>query len=106
MVRRSRTTPVPTGAAGSGRWTPTGATTSSWPGCVAADPEPCAQGDDWGVSWSPDGKKIAFLRDYNSIGIKDRPVFVMDADGSHQQRLTDGTENHAVPAWQPKGVGH
>jgi TolB protein len=74
-------------------------------GCVAADPAPCAQGDDWGIAWSPDGKKIAFLRDYHALGINDRPVFVMDADGSHQQRLTDGTLSHAVPAWQPKAVG-
>jgi hypothetical protein len=28
----------------------------------------------------------------------------MDADGTHQERLTDGTLSHPVPAWQPKAV--
>ena len=37
-------------------------------GCVAGAPSPCAQGDDWGAAWSPDGSKIAFLRDYNALG--------------------------------------
>ena len=75
-------------------------------GCVAGDPSPCAQGDDWGPAWSPDGKKIAFLRDYGALGINDRPVYVMDADGSHQHRVTAAPALHAVPAWQPLGVRH
>ena len=75
-------------------------------GCVAGDPSPCAQGDDWGPAWSPDGKKIAFLRDYGALGdATDRPVYVMNIDGSHQHRVTAAPSLHAVPAWQPKAVG-
>lgn len=75
-------------------------------GCAASDPEPCAQGDDFGTAWSPDGRKIAFLRDFHSIGINDRPVMIMDADGSHQHRLTASPGNHAVPGWQAQAPRH
>src|SRR4029077_16845734 len=74
-------------------------------GCVAGDPSPCARGDAWAPSWSPDGKKIAFLRDYGALGTNDRPVYVMDVDGSHQHRLTTAPALHAGAAWQPLGRG-
>jgi TolB protein len=75
-------------------------------GCTAGATWPCPAGDDWGPAWSPDGTKIAFLRDFNALGISDRPVYTMNADGSDQQRLTAGLANRAVPAWQPKAVHH
>lgn len=74
-------------------------------GCSSTDPAPCAAGDDFGTAWSPDGSKIAFLRDLTSLDIPDRPVYVMNADGSNQTRITAAPAIHAVPAWQPRGVG-
>lgn len=74
-------------------------------GCGAADAAPCAGGDDFGTAWSPDGTKIAFLRDLTSLGIPDRPIFVMNADGSNPTRITPETGIHAVPAWQARGTG-
>ena len=74
-------------------------------GCAPAAPSPCATGDDWGPTWSPDGKQIVFLRDLQSLGISDRPVYVMDADGSHQHRITTAPILPGVPAWQPRGTG-
>jgi TolB protein len=72
-------------------------------GCTAADPTPCPGGDDWGTAWSPDGKKIVFLRDLTSLGVSDRQVTVMNADGTGAHSIsTPGL--HAVPAWQPRGV--
>jgi TolB protein len=72
-------------------------------GCLPADPSPCAQGSDWATSWSPDGTKIAFLRALP--GGTDRPVMVMNADGSGQHRITTSPILPGVPAWQPRDVG-
>ena len=72
-------------------------------GCGPADPAPCQAGDDWGTAWSPDGSKIAFLRDLTGLGISDRPVFVMNADGSNPTRITPTPALRGVPAWQPRG---
>ena len=72
-------------------------------GCTASDPTPCPGGDDWGTAWSPDGRKIVFLRDLTSLGIADRQVTVMNADGTGAHSITT-PGLHAVPAWQPRGV--
>jgi len=74
-------------------------------GCSPTDVSPCLAGDDWGTAWSPDGTKIAFLRDLTSLDIADRPVYVINADGSNPTRITPAPGIHAVPAWQARGVG-
>jgi Tol biopolymer transport system component len=55
--------------------------------------------------WSPDGKKIAFVRgSWRPVPRSD--IWVMHADGSHKKRLT---RNHASrgldlqPRWEPRG---
>jgi Tol biopolymer transport system component/polyisoprenoid-binding protein YceI len=51
-------------------------------------------------AWSPDGGRIAytsFLPDGND------DIFVMNADGSGQTRLTSGPEYDSDPAWSPDG---
>ena len=72
-------------------------------GCGDSDPAPCAGGDDWGSSWSPDGRKIVFLRDLTSLGIADRQVTVMNADGTGAHSIS-APGLHAVPGWQARGV--
>jgi Tol biopolymer transport system component len=69
-------------------------------GCTADEASPCAAGDDFGPVWSPDGTKIAFLRSFQDLGTEDRPIYVMNADGSDQQRVTADTILAAVPSWQ------
>ena len=66
-------------------------------GCGPSDPSPCATGDDFGPAWSPDGTKIAFLRNFQGLGINSRPVFVMNADGSNQHQLVAGIEARRRP---------
>ena len=73
-------------------------------GCVQPAPDPCATGSTWGPTWSPDGRKIVYLRDLNGLGIPDRPVYVMNADGSGQHRITSAPITPGVPAWQPLDV--
>jgi Tol biopolymer transport system component len=57
------------------------------------------------LSWSPDGKKIAFASnrdgDCKGQGYECYRIYVMNADGSHQTRLTN---SHAMcPSWSPDG---
>jgi Tol biopolymer transport system component len=53
-------------------------------------------------AFSPDGKKIAFVRDFKSI-------FVMNPDGSGQAQILDGTSAGfssitSFPSWSPDGT--
>src|ERR1051325_8573346 len=54
---------------------------------------------DSGPRWSPDGTKIAFIsnRDYLFA------LYVMNADGSNAQLVTDKVIDAAEPAWSPDG---
>ncbi|MGH2660632.1 MAG: TolB family protein [Actinomycetota bacterium] len=69
--------------------------------------------DDGSVpAWSPDGTKIAFARaDLGKMvpfgaGSAGTPfyLYVMDADGTNVQRLTDGRFSDYSPAWSPDGT--
>jgi TolB protein len=56
---------------------------------------------DASPTWSPDGKKIAFVSDRARKG--HREIYVMNADGSHVVRLTHTPGNlwSTQPDWQP-----
>ena len=55
-------------------------------------------------TWSPDGKRIAFVR--ISLDFEDTGLFVADADGSHVRRIADAGDfdsYYSTPAWSPGG---
>ena len=52
--------------------------------------------------WSPDGRSIAFVssRNANPDGSE---IWVMNADGSNQRRLTNNPGANTAPTWSPDG---
>ena len=51
-------------------------------------------------AWSPDGRKLAFVRLNASVG---SPIYVVKADGSGLLRLTRNPALDADPTWSPDG---
>jgi Tol biopolymer transport system component len=51
-------------------------------------------------TWSPDGTKIAYTSNQNDIF---QDIWVMDADGENQTRLTVNEAFDAFPEWSPDG---
>ena len=67
-------------------------------------------GQEWGAAWSPDGRKIAIVGNPMFPPPAGTPytfaskIYVMNADGSGQRRLTGGTADfEESPAWSPDG---
>ncbi len=55
--------------------------------------------------WSPDGKKIAFVRGLGIVdGIYVANIYVMNADGTNQTRLTNNSVSDTSPEWSPDGT--
>jgi Tol biopolymer transport system component len=55
---------------------------------------------DSGPAWSPDGAKIAFWSDRGG----NRDIYIMNADGTGQERLTFDPATDSSPSWSPDGT--
>jgi TolB protein len=57
--------------------------------------------------WSPDGQQIVFVsfRDkiLSSVGFFSPMIYVMNANGSNQRRITSGGGSYGGPSWSPDG---
>ncbi len=62
--------------------------------------------DSW-PSWSPDGRRITFISSRDDPDPNDDDtiweIYVMNADGSGQTRLTIDSAWHSLPRWSPDG---
>jgi Tol biopolymer transport system component len=58
-----------------------------------------APGPSTAPVWSPDGQRIAFVRQTGD----DTQIYIMNADGGSQRPLTTGGGRVASPAWSPDG---
>ena len=67
--------------------------------------DPAAGADDSSPTWSPDGKRIAFVRVLHTIPAPAdaHEIYVMKANGSGLSRLTRNTAYDDHPAWSPDG---
>jgi Tol biopolymer transport system component len=75
--------------------------------------KPLTTGDkpNYEAVWSPDGTKIAFVSQRDEQNIAqctetdscNSEIYVMDADGSHQMRLTNHPAPDRNPIWSPDG---
>jgi TolB protein len=64
---------------------------------------------EYGPTWSPDGTKIAFIRQEQVSTPEGQSdwqvdVWVMNADGSEQKKLTDDFNDEGAPTWSPDGT--
>ena len=59
------------------------------------------EGADTAPAVSPDGSKIAFMS--SGRGGNNWEIWVMNADGSNPQRLTENGNNDGLPTWSPDG---
>jgi tol-pal system beta propeller repeat protein TolB len=55
------------------------------------------------LAWSPDGQKIAFTVALSRGPDGNLEIYVVNADGSGQRRLTRSTARESHPVWSPDG---
>ena len=57
----------------------------------------------WEPSFSPDGRRIAFVMN-DPDPLKEKcDVYVVDRDGNNRRQLTNGLPNARIPLWSPDG---
>jgi Tol biopolymer transport system component len=83
-------------------------------GADGSDAQQLTDGEGWSraPAWSPDGARIAFTSDRDMNGDCffhdctgwNGEIYVMNADGSDQKRLTNDPGDDSSPTWSPDGT--
>ncbi len=60
---------------------------------------------DYSPDWSPDGTQLVFVSNRSSSIVNKSPsIYLMNADGTNQRRLTLSTGMYDTPRWSPDGA--
>lgn len=51
-------------------------------------------------SWSPDGSRIVYVK---WVGGRTSNIYIMNADGSNETRITENSADKRTPSWSPDG---
>jgi hypothetical protein len=81
-----------------------GKATELWKARVdGQDPQRVAGGDDSDPAWSPDGRRIAYVRNASTFGCVSQSgeLVVSDVDGKDSKVIAEDAE---VPTWSPDGT--
>jgi dipeptidyl aminopeptidase/acylaminoacyl peptidase len=60
-------------------------------------------GESFAPCWSPDDRKVAFVRERDQDGPRRRDLFVLELSDGRERQLTGHLANVAAPAWSPNG---
>ncbi len=59
--------------------------------------------DEFGLAWSPDGRKLAFVARLDGQTDGQTEIFTTLADGSERKQLTQNTKDDLMPVWSQQG---
>jgi Tol biopolymer transport system component len=61
------------------------------------------EADEASPTWSPDGKRIAFVSDRSNREEHENEIWVVDAEGGEATRITNNSVWDLEPDWQEAG---
>ena len=59
--------------------------------------------NDWAPTWSPDGRRLAWITGATTAGVDNWEIFAANATGSAQVNLTNHPADDMFPRWSPDG---
>ncbi len=78
--------------------------TDQEPGIITRNPDGVnvrrlTEEKDYDITWSPNGERMAFISERDG----NQEIYIMNSDGTSQDRLTHNTSSESEPVWSPDG---